>query len=243
MSLFAKAQAAAANVKVEEQDTLGGGSTIPSGMYKGGVKIAYLDQWKSGALFVGLELAVLVDGKERVHKELITISNREGSFTYIDKKTGDAVAMPGYVMIDTLFKTASGKGFLEQTPVVKGVKMYDSEKKAEVLNEREVFAEVCGKFVQLGLIEQEVDKTAKDPMSGNYEPTGETRKENTLSKVFDADTKQTSKEKAAGKDAEFYKGWEEKFSGKCINKAKGAATGGATAGAPVEKAAGSLFGA
>ena len=245
MSLYAKAQAAAAQVQVKEEDRLGGSFTVPTDVYMGGVKMAYIDAWKSGALFIGLELAMLVDGKERTHKEIITISNKEGAFTYTDKKTGDAVPMPGYVMIDGLFKAASGKGFLEQTPTVKGVKMYCSDAKAEVVKEREVFMDVIGKRVHLAITEQEVDKTAKDPVSGDYKPTGETRKENVLSKVFDGETKQTTGEKAAGKPAEFCDKWVAQYQGKLSNRAKGvkgAAAAGATAGAPAQSTpAASLF--
>ena len=247
MSLYAKAQAAAAQVQVKEEDRLGGSFTVPTDVYLGGVKMAYIDAWKSGALFIGLELAMLVEGKERTHKEIITISNKEGAFTYTDKKTGDAVPMPGYVMIDGLFKAASGKGFLEQSPTVKGVKMYCSDAKAEVVKEREVFMDVIGKRVHLAITEQEVDKTAKDPVSGDYKPTGETRKENVLSKVFDGETKQTTGEKAAGKPAEFCAKWVEQYQGKCSNRAKGNKAGSdAQAGAPATGAvagAGSLFGA
>lgn len=243
MSLFAKAQQATQNMKVEEKDTLGGSFTVPSDVYKGGIKMAYLDAWASGALYVGFEFALLVDGKERVHKEMITISNKAGSFTYTDKQ-GDAVTMPGYVMVDSILRAATGKGFADQTPVVKGVKMYDSAAKAEVIKEREVFMEAVGKKLNIAILEQEVDKTAKDPVSGTYVPTGETRKENVVSKVFDFDTNKTISEIKAGAEAKFCNDWVAKYKGQVVNKVKGnkagaAGTPQAQAGAPT---VGALFG-
>lgn len=237
MSLFAKAQQAAQNVTVEEKDTLGGSFTVPSNVYAGGVKMAYIDAWKSGALFISLELALLVDGKERTHKETITISNKEGAFTYLDKRSGEQVAMPGYAMIDTLCKTITGKGFTEQVATTKGVKVYDAEAKGEVVQEREVFMDLLGKKIHFGILEQEVDKTAKDPMTSEYEPTGETKKENVLDKVFTED-KKTYLESVAQQESKFMGQWLTANEGKLLNKVKGKKDG-AKAGAP--KQASSLF--
>jgi len=247
-SLFAKVQAAAANLKVEEQDVLGG-FTFAGGLYPGGIKMAYIDAWKSGALFVGIELALLVDGKERTHKEMITISNKDGEFEYADKKSGEKQTMPGFQMIDTLFRLATGKGFVEQTPVVKKVKMR-GENNTEVMEDREVFMETVGKRVHLGMILSEVDKTKKNDMTGVYEPTGETRQENTLHKVFEYETKKTIAEVKANLPAKFFEGWEKNFADKVINKVKGTkavAASGAQAGIPTPQGntsenTGSLFG-
>lgn len=239
MSLFAKAQSQATNVKVEEKDTLGGGGfTIVSGIHPTAIKMAYLDAWPSGALFVSLEMVAMVDGQEKTHKEIITISNKAGEFTYKDKNTGEDKPMPGYVMVDTLFRLATGKGFNEQAVEVKSVSVYDKDVKGNVNKEKEVFMDVLRQKVQAGIILQKVDKTSLNQATGKYEPTGEFREENILHKVFDFETKQTILEKAANKPAEFFKGWEERFNGKTIDKSKGKpGQGGATAGAPAQAAA------
>lgn len=235
MSLFAKAQSQATNVKVEEKDTLGGGFTIPSGIHPTAIKMAYLDAWASGALFVSLELVAFVDGQEKTHKENITISNKAGEFTYTDKKTGQPVPMPGYAMVDTLFRLATGKGFNEQSVEVKQVSVYDKDVKGNVNKEKEVFMDVLRQKVQAGILLQKVDKTALNQATNKYDPTGETREENVLHKVFDFETKQTILEKASGKPAEFYKGWDERFTGKVIDKSKGKPAGqaGVQSGSPV----------
>lgn len=246
MSLFAKAQAQATSVKVEHKDSLGGGFTFPSGLYRTGVKMMYLDQWASGALFVSLELSVLVDGAEKTYKENITISNAAGEFTYKDKKTGEDKPMPGYAVVDELLTHLTGKGFAQQTPEVKSVKVYDKNAQGEVPADREVFTEALRKTFHGGFLLTTVDKTEKNAnwqpgmdKKLQYLPTGETREQNELHYLFN-DDKATLVEVAAGKPAEFHKAWEERFAGKTINKAKGKAAGqsGATAGAPNQAQAG-----
>lgn len=242
MSLFAKAQEQATNVKTEEKDVLGGGFTFPGGIHKSGIKMMYLDAWPSGALFVAVELAVLVDGQEKTYKENITISNKAGDFTYKDKQNGEDKAMPGYATIDSLLKLATGKGFAQQSPEVKSVKVYDKDAQGEVPKEKEVFTEALRKTLNVGFILANVDKTSKNESTGKYEPTGETREQNEISKLFN-DALQTINELEANKPAEFHKGWTERFAGKTIDKAKGKPKGAPTAGAP--NAAGSenpLFG-
>ncbi|WP_028022219.1 hypothetical protein [Enterovibrio calviensis] len=242
MSLFAKAQQAAANVKVEDKDTLGGSFTVPTDVYVGAIKMAYIDAWKSGALFVSIELALLIDGKERAHKETITISNKAGEFTYTDKQTGDKRPMPSFAMVDSLFRLASGKGFNEQTPSLKTVKTYDATLKTQVDSEREVFMDVLGKKIHIALTEQEVDKTTKDAMSGEYVPTGETRKENVLSKVFDAE-RRTSAEANAKTEPKFIEQWLEANRGKLVNRVKGNKGNALKSGAPTQSVqAQTLFG-
>lgn len=248
MSLFASAQQKAQTVKAEEKDVLGGSFIIPSGIYPSGIKMAYLDKWGSGALYVGFEFAVLVDGKEMNHKELITISNQAGEFTY--EKNGEVHPMPGFSMVDSIFRLATGKGFKEQTGVeVKQIKLYDKEAKAEVPKPKEVFMESLGKKLKLGILAQTVDKTEKNPnwqpgmdKKKQYVPTGETREENVISKVFHFESDKTVSEIDANGSAEFFKAWEEKFKGRTINKAKGKPAGasGGTAGAPSQSAS-SLF--
>lgn len=244
MSLFAKAQAAAQNVKVEEKDVLGGGSfTVESNVYLGGVKMAFIDAWASGSLFVNLELALMVDGKERSHKEIITISNKAGEFTYTDKKSGEKMPMPGYALVDELFKAVSGKGFNDQAPAIKGVKVYDKELKAEVIQDREVFMDLIGKKAQFGILENEVDKTTKDAMSGEYVPTGETRKENTLAKTF-TESGKTLSEAHINVEPKFIETWKERYAGKLQMKAKGKGKSGVATGSPIpQTASASLFGA
>lgn len=240
MSLFAKAQSQATQVKVENKDSLGGGFTFEGGIHPAGVKMMYLDAWASGALFVAIELGVLVDGQEKTYKENITISNGAGEFTYKDKQSGEDKPMPGYATVDNLLKILTGKGFSEQAPEVKSVKVYNAEAQAEVNEDREVFVEALRQKFHGGFILANVDKTKKNDnwqpgmdKKLRYLPTGETKLVNELAYLFDED-KKTIVEIEAGKEAKFHEGWAEKFAGKTIEKAKGVGKGAPTAGAPAQ---------
>jgi hypothetical protein len=97
------------------------------------------------------------------------------------------------------------------------------------------------------LMKQTVDKTAKSP-SGEYVPTGETKEENEIDKLFQASTRRTTAEIRAGAETGvFIDSWKAKWEGKVKNKAKGGDGSGAKAGAPKPAAAStkptsSLFG-
>ena len=94
-----------------------------------------------------------------------------------------------------------------------------------------------------------VDKTKKNDATGQYEPTGETREENEIDKLFRASDRMTTAEiRAKAAEASFAFTWETKNTGVTKNKSKGAPAGTGTAGMPMmspgvtKKPATSLFG-
>ena len=231
-----------ANLTTTESDVLGGARTVASDVYPSGIKMAYLDKNDNGTLFVVFDFAMLVDGKERNHKETIYISNKQGSFTYTDKKTGKEEPLPGYTTVDTICKMVVGKPLTELVTDSKQIKVYDYTQQAEVPMAKEVFMELIRGKLQLGLLEETVDKNAKDS-TGAYVPTGETRDQNVVSKVFNEDGFTTLELDAKATETKFKDAWLTQYKGKKINKAKGAATG-AKAGGVTKPAAtgGALFG-
>lgn len=239
MSLFAAIQNS--NVQTKEEDVLGGSRTVPSNVYPAGIKLAYLDKSAKGAICVVFDFALMVNGKERNHKETIYISNAAGSFTYKDKKTGEDKPMPGFVTVDSICKAITGKSITQMTTEKKLVKIYDYTQKAEVPQEKEVLMDLVRGKLELGIQELTVDKTVKSD-TGEYVPTGETRDINELSKVFTEDGL-TLVEKDAGKtETKFKEAWIAQYADKKINKAKGAASG-AKAGSVTKPATTSpLFG-
>lgn len=126
-----------------------------------------------------------------------------------------------------------GKEISQMETETKVVNLYSSEAKAEVPTNVEMLTELLGKQVLGGLIKQVVDKTAKDA-AGNYQPTGETREENELDKLFrERDGKTTAEILAQAPEAVFIETWKKKWVGQV--KDKSTKTAGST-GAP--KAAG-----
>ena len=238
MSLFASIQNA--NIQTKEEDVLGGSRTVPSNVYPAGIKLAYLDAAASGAICVVFDFAMLVNGKERNHKETIYISNKNKEFTYKDKQSGEDKPLPGFVTVDSICKAVTGKSITELSTEKKMVKVYDYDQKAEVPQEKEVLMDLIRGKLELGIIETIVDKNVKT--DNGYVPSGETREQNELSKVFNEDGLTQLEKESGATEAKFKAAWLEQYAGKKINKAKGAATGAKAGGVSKPAAASPLFG-
>ena len=238
MSLFASIQNA--NIQTKEEDVLGGSRTVPSNVYPAGIKLAYLDAAASGAICVVFDFAMLVNGKERNHKETIYISNKNKEFTYKDKQSGEDKPLPGFVTVDSICKAVTGKSITELSTEKKMVKVYDYDQKAEVPQEKEVLMDLIRGKLELGIIETIVDKNVKT--DNGYVPSGETREQNELSKVFNEDGLTQLEKESGATEAKFKAAWVEQYAGKKINKAKGAATGAKAGGVSKPATASPLFG-
>ena len=238
MSLFASIQNA--NIQTKEEDVLGGSRTVPSNVYPAGIKLAYLDAAASGAICVVFDFAMLVNGKERNHKETIYISNKNKEFTYKDKQSGEDKPLPGFVTVDSICKAVTGKSITELSTEKKMVKVYDYDQKAEVPQEKEVLMDLIRGKLELGILEVIVDKNVKT--DSGYVPSGETREQNELSKVFNEDGLTQLEKESGATEAKFKAAWLEQYAGKKINKAKGAATGAKAGGVSKPAAASPLFG-
>ena len=238
MSLFASIQNA--NIQTKEEDVLGGSRTVPSNVYPAGIKLAYLDAAASGAICVVFDFAMLVNGKERNHKETIYISNKNKEFTYKDKQSGEDKPLPGFVTVDSICKAVTGKSITELSTEKKMVKVYDYDQKAEVPQEKEVLMDLIRGKLELGIIETIVDKNVKT--DNGYVPSGETREQNELSKVFNEDGLTQLEKESGATEAKFKAAWVEQYAGKKINKSKGAATGAKAGGVSKPATASPLFG-
>ena len=113
--------------------------------------------------------------------------------------------------------------------------MYDFDLKKEVPTKVQVLMELDGKPITLGVIKEVVDKNTKND-AGVYVPSGETREQNEIDKVFNTETGLTVAEILADVDEAVFKGqWAEKNTGKTRNKAKGGAATAAPAAAGPKK--------
>lgn len=230
-----------------EKDSVGGNSALESGLYPCTVAMAYLNKASSGAL--GLVLNLKTQDNREVRQTLwMTSGTAKGAKNYYEKD-GEKHFLPGFNHANGLCLLSVGKEVSAMDTEVKVVKLYSSEAKAEVPTKVDVLTDLLGKEVLVGLIKQTVDKTVKND-AGFYMPTGETRDENEIDKLFRAADRLTTAEiRAQATEASFANTWETKWAGKTRNKAKGAAAGG-TAGAPAamagsqvsKKPATSLFG-
>ena len=215
-----------------EKDSVGGGFVLDSNVYNFTIKLAYLQKAASDALSLVVHLTT-EDNKDVRQQFWMTSGKEKGCKNYYVDKKGDKQYLPGFNMANSLCLLTVGKEVSQMKTETKVVNLYNAEAKAEVPTNVEMLTELLGKQVLGGLIKQVVDKTAKDA-AGNYQPTGETREENELDKLFrERDGKTTAEILAQAPEAVFIETWKKKWVGQV--KDKSTKTAG-TAGAP--KAAG-----
>ena len=232
----------------QSRDVLGGGYTFPTDVYDGIITLAYAGKAQSSNA-QSVTVHVDIDGKE--YRETIWITNRDGQNWYADKK--DATKkhpLPGFVTIDDFCLLSTGLPLANQTTEEKTVMLYDYEQQKDLPKNVHVITSILGLPITLGIVEQIVDKTKKNDSTGQYEPTGETRNENFVDKVFHTESKKTTVELRENRpQAVFYDAWKTKNSGKPARdkSTKGQGKGGAPGqrptpgGASGAKPATSLF--
>lgn len=227
----------------EEKDTLGGGRHIfESGLVKFTVDMAYVGKSTGGAMGLYLTL-VDAEGKELKETLWMTSGKEKGCKTYYTKD-GTNYPLPGFSQANSLALLVTGKEMKDLATEEKTIKLYNKEAKAEVPTKVQAVVDLLGGVVTVGVIKQVVDKNKETaPNSGVFVPSGETMEENTIDKMFCAregfENFTTTELKARAESPVFYAEWEKKNKGVTRNKAKGAAGGGGTAGAPTAAGAAS----
>ena len=220
----------------QAKDSVGGYSPLESGVYEATIKTIYITNSNKGAMAANL----IADIEGREYREQIWITNAKGENFFVNKQSGNKVPLPGFTILNDICIAALNKPLAQLDTEPKVFKLYDYEAKAELPKEVPTIVDLCDAKVIFGIVKQIVDKNVKDG-NGNYVPSGDTREENVIDKVFSAETKMTANEVAAGKtEPAFIAKWMEKNQGQTRIKAKGKAEG--TAGAPQKPATKSLFG-
>jgi len=235
MSLFANLDTDAAIIG--DEDTLGGGFMVDSGVYDMIIDMAYADTSTGGALSVNLHLKDTASGALVRLTEYVTSGNAKGnSNTYIDQKSGKKRFLPGYNKMDAMAKLASGKDLKDLTQETKMINRFSFDVGKEVPTKTEVMPELLGKQITVGMLKQTVDKNIKND-HGAWVPSGETRDENVADKFFRTSDRMTTTEVIGGADkGVFIDKWSSQNTGITKDKTTNAAPA-AISGAPVAKAA------
>lgn len=213
--------------------SFGGRGPFDAGVYDATVKLAYGTRSPGGANAVVLHLDI--DGRE--HRETVYFTKKTGETFYVDKKDNKTKhPMPGFTVLNDLCLMTSDTELLAQDFEDKIVNLYDFDAKKEVPTTVPVMMGVLGKKIKVGLLQEISDKEAKGT-DGVYRPTGETRTQNRLDKVFHPETSKTVPEYRAGiAEAAFIKTWLKDNEGQTRNTSKGAegktGTPGAAGGSP-----------
>lgn len=195
-----------------EQDSVGNGGAIDTGIYGFKVAMAYVMTSKGGATGVVLHLKT-VDNREVRQTLWISSGDSKGNKNYYETKDGERRYLPGFNLFQSLCLLTVGKDVHEMDTENKTINVYSPEAKKEVATEMPVLMDLLDQEVFAGVFKQTVDKTQKNE-AGDYIPTGETRDENELDKFFRAEDKLTTAEIRAGvEEAVFYDTWSKKWTG------------------------------
>ena len=197
----------------QSKDVLGGSFVFPTNTYDGIIKLAYAGKAQASNA-QSITVHVDIDGKE--YRETIWITNRDGQNWYADKKDPSKKhPLPGFVTIDDICLLSTGMPLANQETEEKMVMLYDFDEQKEVPKNVHVITSILGLPITLAIVEEIVDKTKKNDSTGQYEPTGETRNQNLIDKVFHTETKKTTVELRENRpQAVFYDAWNAKNAGK-----------------------------
>lgn len=222
-----------ADVTTDESDSLGGVYVVDSGTYPVVIDIAYIDKSQGGA--TSLNLHFKGQSNEFIKQTLWIVSgNAKGNKTYYVDKKGGKQSLPGFNQANAICKLTLGKEIGSLDTETKVINLYNFEAKKEIPTKVEMLTDLIGQELVIGLIKQVVDKNVKND-TGQYVPSGETREENELDKVFNKEGLTITELRAGESEATFISKWSDKWKGQVKNKAKGATaggSGGATPGMP-----------
>lgn len=213
-----------------DKDTLGGGKfTLDSGVYEFTIKSMYPVKNKGGSTSMQL---VLETPDKKLFNPSIYFMDKDGSTTTIGtygENKGKKVHTFGFTQLDAICRIAVGKGLVEVSKSEEKktvIKQFTKDEKIQV----DMYMDVIGKKITLGILETRVNKQAQDG-TGKYVPINEERIENSISKIFSAEgfTQEELNKKIA--TPVFIEAWKEKYSGQLQDKYKTVA-GGAISGSP-----------
>ncbi|QPG06986.1 hypothetical protein IT774_07735 [Salinimonas marina] len=222
-------------VKALDQDRLGGSRLLATDVYAGNIKYAYLSQADSGAIAINFQAET--DDKQLINQTTY-MTSRTGSNTYVDKQSGEDRYLPGFILGNSLALLTVGDEIGNLTVEEKVINLYNFDEKKELPTKVQMLSELIGQRAKFAVEQQIQDKNVKND-AGKYVASGETREVNEVTKVFrDRDNMTVTEIQERVEDAVFMDLWVEKNKGEVINKAKGAATGGAKSGAPTKAGAG-----
>ena len=214
-----------------ETDSLGGFGPLDTGLYDFKIKYAYYTTARSGA--IGFNLNLVGSKNESLKQTLwVTSGTAKGGKNYYTSKNGAKHYIPGFVTANGIALLAAKKKIGVLATEKKTIMLYNGTEgvKKEVPTEVDMIVDLVGKDITLGVQRQIVDKTRLNDATSKYEPTGETRDENEIVKVFHPINGKTVAECIAkAETGEFKQKWADKWTGVTRDKSTGT---GAVSGAP-----------
>lgn len=208
----------------EEGDVIYGGGVLETNAYDCLIDHGYVDQSKSGAAF--MQLSLITDAGKTLKQRLFFTSGdaKDNSITYpvkdkTGKLTGENRYLPGFIIASDIHEMVTGVPLADMTTENKLVKVWDNDAKKELPTDKPCLINLMGQRIKLGIQEQEIIKQKN--VDGVWTDSDETRKQNEIVKVFDAETGCTNAERLANESPVFLDKWVAAYAGNLVDKTKG----------------------
>lgn len=165
----------------------GGNYIKKSGVYFGTITKAVIKESKDTDSW-GVEISFTAENEEEM-TTTVWVANKDGKFTYTDKKTGKEEKLPGYKLFISIFAVLGIDKIIAQTSQSTGATGY---------------AQLFGKKVGFAIRREEKENTNPDAKNATYW-------HNNIMQVFNYKTKKSLAETQANKEAKAYlKEWTDK---------------------------------
>jgi len=229
----------------DEKDIIGGFQVLETNLYDMVIDLAYFDKSAGGAMSFNTHFSG-PNGEKLRNTQYITSKAGKNYYMVKDRKTkketGEKRYLPGFNVANAIALLTVNTEIGDAVHETKTINLYDFDAGKEMPVQREVLTGIIGQEITLGVLKQIVDKNQKNDQ-GIYVPTGETREENEIDKLFRSRDGLTVTEIRAEETEPVFKDkWVAKNKGQTRNKAKAAIPGAGSGGAaPAATPAKSLF--
>ena len=205
------------SVETQSIEGTGGGFAWESGVYDATVKMVYLNQTASEAMWFNVILEKNSGNFAELRENFCVKSGKaKGNKTYYTKD-GKDYPLPGYSIANSMCVAVTGESLPKCMESVekKTVKVWNPEQKKEVPAERPVIMSLVGKPVKVAVHQVIEDRTARNA-NGEYVPTGAARTINKCKFFGNAEGK-TAEEIEKGEPAARFDKWAQKNTGTVVD--------------------------
>jgi len=217
---------------IEDKTDHVGYTPLESGLYKMAIKLAFLKKSPSGALGLNMYYED-ADGNNMREVLWVESGDAKGNRNYYVNGKGEKRLLPGMQIANAVAELAIGHTISELDTEEKVVSLYDSNIQAERPTTVQMISDLLNSEVILGVKHNIVDRNVKND-AGVYVPSGETRDENIVDKVFSAVNGMTIAEQEGGNvEAIAITKWESKWKGVTSDKSTKVAAAAQAPGAAV----------
>lgn len=199
-----------------ETDSIGTSfEPLESNIYDLTILLSYISVANSEAMALNI-LFETSDNKQLRQQFWMTSGKAKGKKNFYEKKNKQGQTekfyLPGFNQANGIALLTCNKSINQLTTETKTINLYDFDQKKEVPTDVDMVVELIGKSISAGVIKQVVDQNKADA-KGVYHPTGKTRTENEVDKLFHSDGRTIVEIKAKEEKAMFRDSWLKKWVG------------------------------